>query len=309
MLKYAVILLDNTSVAFCHAENPYRDVKLMPLGTLKEAIVWCMKQNLNIQFVYPDYELPPEYPAVIESVDHVDIKRGREADVTVFNGLAECEVEKIQSPSIVVRLTRHELFDNAERLKSLLPYEGHVSIVITDVEKFTPDDVVRYRRFLKDISSRAVSLIKDGRLPQISILTDRMILPAMNNCNAGFESITVAPNGKFYVCPAFFYENEDDSIGSLKDGLKIKNSQLYRLDHAPICRECDAFHCRRCVWLNRRVTLEVNTPGHEQCVASHVERNASRDLLCEIRRHGEFMPETKMDEIDYLDPFEKIYNK
>lgn len=111
------------------------------------------------------------------------------------------------------------------------------------------------------------------------------------------------------MCPAFFYENEEDSIGSLKDGLKIKNRQLYRLDHAPICRECDAFHCRRCVWLNRRVTLEVNTPGHEQCVASHVERNASRDLLCEIRRHGEFKPETKMDEIDYLDPFEKIYNK
>jgi CXXX repeat peptide maturase len=133
-----------------------------------------------------------------------------------------------------------------------------------------------------------------------------MMLKEMNNCGAGDTNITLAPNGKFYVCPAFYYEDEADSIGDLEHRLDIKNKQLYRLDHAPICRHCDAWQCKRCIWLNRKTTLEVNTPSHEQCVLAHLERNASRDLLNNIRKYGTFLPEQEeIKEIDYLDPFDK----
>lgn len=53
------------------------------------------------------------------------------------------------------------------------------------------------------------------------------------------------------------------------------------------------------------MTLEVNTPSHEQCVISHLERNSSRDLLMNLRKYGIFMPKIEIDEIKYLDPFEK----
>ena len=132
-----------------------------------------------------------------------------------------------------------------------------------------------------------------------------LMLKQMNNCGAGDTTITLAPNGKFYICPAFYYEDEADSIGDLENGLDIKNKQLYRLDHAPICRHCDAWQCKRCIWLNRKTTLEVNTPSHEQCMLAHLERNASRDLLNDIRKHGTFLPEQEeIKEIDYLDPFD-----
>ena len=72
-----------------------------------------------------------------------------------------------------------------------------------------------------------------------------------------------------------------------------------------MCSHCDAYQCKRCVWLSRKTTLEVNTPSHEQCVVAHLERNASRELLVNIRKHGMFLPETAIKEIDYLDPFEK----
>ena len=42
----------------------------------------------------------------------------------------------------------------------------------------------------------------------------------------------------------------------------------------------------------------------EQCVTAHLECNASRKLLHNIRKHGEFLPNTRIDEIEYLDPFE-----
>ena len=127
----------------------------------------------------------------------------------------------------------------------------------------------------------------------------------MNNCGAGDTSITLASNGAFYVCPAFYYFDEASSIGSLSKGLNIKNNQLYQLSHAPLCRNCDAYQCKRCIWLNQKMTLEVNTPSHEQCVISHLERNSSRELLMNIRKHGIFMPNVEINEINYLDPFEK----
>ena len=135
------------------------------------------------------------------------------------------------------------------------------------------------------------------------------MLASMNNCGAGYNCITLAPNGKFYVCPAFYYEEPEDSVGDLSSGIDIKNKQLYKLDFAPICRKCDAWHCRRCIWLNQKTTFEVNTPSHEQCVMAHLERNASRDLLLNIRKHGAFLPETSdIPKIDYLDPFDIINN-
>ena len=65
-----------------------------------------------------------------------------------------------------------------------------------------------------------------------------------------------------------------------------------------------AYQCKRCIWLNRKMTLEVNTPSHEQCVTAHLERNASRDLLQEIRKSGRFLQGREIMEIDYLDPFD-----
>lgn len=152
------------------------------------------------------------------------------------------------------------------------------------------------------------------KTPQLNLLTDRMMLDGMNNCNAGSDSITLAPDGRFYVCPAFYLAADDEdyglgkskvSVGSLASGLDIKNPQLYKLSHAPLCRNCDAYQCKRCVWLNRKTTYEVNTPSHEQCVVAHLERNASRALLMDIRKHGTFLPEKKgIKEISYLDPFD-----
>lgn len=58
MIQYLVILLDDTSVSFCHYQTDKKERNLMPFETLKAGIVYAMKENLNIQFVYPNYSLP-----------------------------------------------------------------------------------------------------------------------------------------------------------------------------------------------------------------------------------------------------------
>ena len=309
MIQYIVILLDDTSTSFCHYKNENADRRLIPLQILKDGICYAMKENLNIQFVYPNYKLPKEYLAVIDSIDHTDIcpaEIADSADVVVFDSLVAAKDYAFkENVAYLIRTDKVGLFNEYKIIGEILDKVTRLNVVITDIETFTEDDFVVYELLLSNLAERVEQIFVSGKSPQLNLLTDRMMLEKMNNCGAGDTSMTLAPDGKFYVCPAFYLSADGYTIGDLANGLEIKNSQLYRLDHAPLCRRCDAWQCKRCIWLNRKTTLEVNTPSHEQCVVAHLERNASRKLLMDIHKHGKFMSgNEEIKEIDYLDPFD-----
>lgn len=307
-LQYLVILLDDTSVAYCHAENPLKERYLMPLETLKKAILFGMKENLMIQFVYPNYELPAEYNEAIESIDHVKIGR----EVQILNEVPQ----HISSDNVVLRLSVAEFIAKQYDLAALLPQAKRLNICLVDIESFKDVQIDEYKNALDTLNAVLVNLYKSQKQTQVNIITDRLQLTEMHNCEAGIGNITIAPNGKFYLCPAFYYDEKQGvsnkmnhvtkdasrSVGDLEAGLQIPNKQLLQLDHAPLCRNCDAYHCNRCIWLNQKLTWDNNTPSHQQCVLSHIERNAARELSIKLHKAGLGLPEIK--EIDYLDPFD-----
>lgn len=308
-LQYIVILLDDTSVSFCHANNPIKEKNLIPLETLREAITFSMKQNLMIQFVYPDYELPNEFNELIETIDHIKIGK----DVLVYDSVPS----EVKGKNIVLRLTIADFLSKQYDIALLLPNVNRLNISITDIENFSDTLIEKYKSALEMLNSVLLNIYKDGAQPEINLLTDRLRLNEMHNCEAGVESITLAPNGKFYICPAFYYDEKmgvstrmnhktkdaSRSVGDLIEGINIPNKQLLELERAPLCRICDAYHCNRCIWLNQKLTWDNNTPSRQQCVMSHIERNASRDLSNQLKEVG-FVLENEIKEINYLDPFD-----
>lgn len=328
MIQYLVILLDDTSSSYCHCHNGKIERRLISLEDLKEGIFFAMKENLMIQYVLPEYELPAEYKEVMNSIDsHIFVpatckdKNAIEvADVVIFNEwslLTNWSFNDLQT--CIIRTTKEEYFNRYPMIMTVLEQVARLNVVFTDIDTFTNADFVKYKQSLETLSLTITKEYAKGRPVQFNLLTDRMILKEMNNCCAGDSNITLAPDGKFYVCPSFYYEGVFDdkelslsnvsqkgyAIGSLIDGLDIKNSQLYLLDHAPLCRNCDAYQCKRCVWLNYKITDEVNTPSHEQCVISHIERNASRKLIADLRAYNpSFLEGQNIKEISYLDPFD-----
>ena len=201
--------------------------------------------------------------------------------------------------------TLSELSKQLSLVLTFLRKVSRLNIMLTDIAVWGENEFNTYKTVLNQLVDGLAAEVGEGEfaLPQLNLLTDRLILSKMNNCGAGDSCVTLAPDGRFYVCPAYY---NGENAGSLDNGLLIPNRQLFQLSHAPICRQCDAWQCKRCVWLNRKTTLEVNTPSHEQCVVAHLERNASRELLLNIRKYGTFLPEQEeIKEIDYLDPFDK----
>lgn len=329
MKQYLIIMLDDMSTSYCHYDIGQKKSKIIPLDILKKGILWGMKENLMIQYLMPDYKLPEEYKEVMNSIDHhiilsstcEDDNAVDAADIIVFNDWTELQYYQFdKEKSYVLRTLKSDFFDKSVLLKGVLKQVSRLNVTFLDVDTFSSEDFDKYKINLNQLSVVVEEEYMSGHFVQFNLLTDRMMLKDMNNCGAGDSNITLAPNGKFYACPAFYYDgvcngtevslgdvcHKGYDIGSIKDGLIVKNPQLYKIDYAPLCRKCDAFQCKRCIWLNRKTTLEVNTPSHEQCVLAHLERNASRELLLNIRKHGKFLPEQEnIKEIDYLDPFDK----
>ena len=304
MLTHLIILLDDTSVSYCHYDVTKTEHRLIDIDVLKDGIVWGMKENLNIQFVFPDYELPEEYRAAVETIDNTKIKplcQAEGADVLVLN---DCGDAVPEDATCILRTTRKELADHLDEIDEWLGKVARLNIVLTDVSEFSDDDIKEYEAMLDAIASLMADHYKQQHPVQLNLLTDRMLLTRMNNCDAGVANVTLAPNGRFYLCPAFYYANEEDSIGDPYAGLDIRNQQLLQLDHAPICRHCDAFQCRRCIWMNGQLTMDANTPSHQQCVMAHVERNASRDLQLKLEKMGVRIDNSQpIEEMTELDPF------
>lgn len=313
MMKFLIILLDANCPSYCAYEKSEAQEGLMPIEVLKKGIRYALIENLYVQVVYPDYALNEDYMAVLDSVNKVGMasvrsQNAKSADVVIVEDwddlrLLECYPEGVY----ILRSSKASLFEQYSILIDFIKKVKRVNLILTDINTFTDADFPRYKDVLRDISDNIVSRFqKDGILPEVNILTDRITLNQMNNCNAGTESITLAPDDNFYICPGFYYEGK--SVGNIYSGLCVKNPQLLKIDYAPICSQCDAYQCKRCVWLNKKTTLEINTPSHEQCVVSHIERNASRELLIRLKKYG-FKTDSKIKKIGYLDPFEKYFDK
>lgn len=253
----------------------------------------------------PKYDLPKEYWSIISSYEFNII-----SPIDIDTADTICTVEKLQEihnpqgKTFVIRLSMEELVSNESLIKSLIKGAYRLNLIITDIDSFNSQREKEYESVLMNLGKLVIEESIQGKIPSVNILTDRIFLKYMNNCNAGIDFVTIAPDGNFYLCPAFYSDGE--AVGSLDEGLNIKNSHLLQLDYAPICRICDSYHCKRCVWLNKQKTLELNTPSHEQCVMAHIERNVSAYISTELFSAGILDKNQVLSVTDCMDPFYKL---
>lgn len=311
MLKYLIILLDDSSVSYCHYNNRKRS-NLMPLDVLQDGVLFAMKNDLKIQYLLPKEDLPQDYIHVMAGMCHDNIGILGQEDVSSvvvvngFNELANNLNSLNSSCKYLIRIGMHEFIDNFNDIKVIYKNQISANIVFTDVENFSDVNILSYQAILEGLSEVLASEVISNHPVNTNLITDRIVLDSMNNCGAGENCVTLAPNGKFYPCPAFYYDNDvETELGSILEGINDHRRRLYFYNRAPLCKRCDAYQCKRCVWLNKRLTYEVNIPSRQQCVISHIERNASCQFLNKLHQNG-ILLEREILPTDYLDPFDNF---
>lgn len=322
MLEHIVVVLDQGAVSFCHYEPsaPAAGVSgLMSPELLASVVDYALENDLDLNVLFGRQPVPPQYLRVLDRISHVKIVpyelQGAYPDAILvldWEGTAggnpadrrwDGHIE-----NLIVRLSRHRLKDLRLILRTFNERAKRIGIVLADAALLTEADVLEYEHQLAAILPLVAEWYLEGHPLELSCLSDRLLLAAMNNCDAGLRHVTFAPDGRFHICPGFYYHHPRMSIGSPSAGIRVPNPELLRLDRAPICSRCDAYQCRRCVYLNKTLTGELNTPSRQQCVTAHLERNASRRLLRRLRPYIENSDEVPdIPEIDYLDPLDVLW--
>ncbi|HEY9167188.1 MAG TPA: CXXX repeat peptide maturase [Candidatus Kryptonia bacterium] len=311
-MKFLILPVDKSSVSFCFYANRYdpSEPEPIPKATIKTAVNFACTNGLTIHFLYGRTDPPSQYKRIIESINHVKIvpltlaKKYPESIVVIDSE----EIERVGNSgldpgrNVIVRLSKEFLPQLAAILPRLFGIFQRLNLCIVGMESITEIELDLYGQQLLMLAESVSRYYRQGNIFELNLLSDRIVLDKMKNCDAGCEHFTVGPDGRLYLCPGFLYDDPDASVGSLEEGIHIPNPELLRLDHAPICSHCDAYQCMRCIYLNKKLTLEVNTPSHQQCVASHKERSGSEKILTILRDIPAFAGMKNIPPIDYDDP-------
>ena len=181
-----------------------------------------------------------------------------------------CKPKEELNGCVIFNIASSEIKNLAQGVKEVLQFTSRVNINVYDINKHF--DISEYENQLKLLCDVLYDYLCKGKQKEIRQLTDRIFAREMNNCFAGEKNITFAPDGKFYICPAFYFDKAADvNINKVQSMTYLYNS--------PGCQNCDAYHCDRCVYKNYIGTGELNIPTIKQCELSYLERKYSMLLL------------------------------
>ncbi|MFA9377333.1 MAG: radical SAM peptide maturase, CXXX-repeat target family [Lachnotalea sp.] len=310
--KMNIILSDNY-VTCCPISNQSANKNYihMDLGTIKSSIEYARQNFYKPIFIHSDKEFLNENCEIFSEYDSLHIVPAENYDsiknlakqyLLVFNE-GNVDLKCDYTKNCIFNIEGKSISNLYKCVKILLSKSDRININILNLEK--DFDFETYQDELARIKDLLIDYYTiETQIKEINLLTDILYLSKLEPCGAGDNAITVAPNGKFYVCPAFYSENEENSIGDLYNGLNNKNSHLYTKDYKPLCQKCDSYQCVSCVYHNKIHTMEVNIPSAYQCRKSFIEREISMSFQKALVDYNGF--NHILEELSYTDPIEQF---
>lgn len=298
--KYLQFITSDNITPHCSYRNTKSTNDIMTSETMKKGIVFCDTNGYT-----PVFLGAPQGVDEVKYQKYLTIDKAGQAGnaISVYDNCTDNQDGEV--PGILL-LNRHNIHNLYELVEKLFSSVYRINLEIEDIDEWKDQDVQLYKAQLDKIVAFVAEKYRQGEEIEINILTDIWNLNSMKNCDAGTGSFSLAPNGRIYMCPAFYFDDPDCHIGTLADGISIKNPQLLQLENAPICSACDVYNCNRCKYLNKKMTNEINIPSKMQCVISHVEREHSMMLQSLIKEKSSYKFENTLKEIDYDDPLDKL---
>ena len=176
----------------------------------------------------------------------------------------------IRSNSCILSINRERLDQIAESIKKLYNYSSRINLKVTDLCFWDKQDYLIYHSQLCQI---------DIPLRQrLNVFSDTS--PQNNGgCQAGVTEFTLAPNGKLYHCPGYYYELPNDYICDIEeiDNLRNVDISLHDRSKSPKCQTCHNNHCEQCTLQNALFTGYPNIPAEEYCAIYHIAQGTDAE--------------------------------
>lgn len=266
-VKHLILYMDNMDTPYClhgNKSNDYINQK-MSQDMIENAIEFAEKNSLKPLFYNHGY-----------LTDVIDItKSNMSISVVDLKNLYECNLSSIIN-LLIDKISIESIFLGFKYL--LDKNVTRINFILSDIQFWSDEDLSLYSEQLINVAS----FIKENELSvKINVLHDVTVSERIYyGCDAGVNSYTLAPNGKIYICPAFYFENADKySIGDLNNGFVFKYGECLYNNKFPGCSGCKNYNCRRCLYLNKMMTNEYSISPDIQCKVSNLEAEISKKFF------------------------------
>lgn len=307
--KHLYFILADNSVEHCNYSNKKTD-KFMSTEVLNKGLEFTDKNFYRPVLLHSNSKGPIDYNKLTKYKDKIDIypiEKELEMDnVLGYPVYSSQNIQKVSEKSICVLNVEENEVDILDKMViQLLTRFQRININLKVSNNSFPLDV--YREKLKNISNVLLQYYQRGIFKEINKITDVLLLDEMENCDFGVNNYALAPNGKIYICPAFYYDNPDNYICSIGEEIGFKNSHLLNIKHSKFCGQCNIYSCNRCIYDNKKKTREYSVPGSLQCKVSAIEYRTSYDFINGVEESKIQTPQfRKIKELEHDDIIEKI---
>ncbi|GFI37489.1 anaerobic sulfatase-maturating enzyme [Lachnospiraceae bacterium] len=305
-----LFLLNDSYVSFCSYRPRSKESKYMDKKTIMRGLEYAKNNFMRPVFVHStqiDMKELVEYDEY-EVLHRIPIEAYREnMPLDDYQIIVNCKTidfldEIPNQNNLFFNVEQSELGRLSEFIERMLAKSDRVNVNVQGLTELF--DHNGYYLQLKRCADIIKKIYDETRiLKEINVITDLLFVSSHEGCDAGENSYVFAPDGNFYICPAFYSEGMEN-IGNPSIGIRVKNHQLYTKKYMPLCQMCDTYQCENCKYINRLYTNEVNVSPSFQCMKAQIERKVSLQLQEMLRDRYNFahLLEEKRceDPINYL---------
>ena len=260
-IKHLLLYIDSSEKPYCLPEEIKRVGKpeKMSDDLIKAALEFAKKHNFKPLF-YNKYQISNIFNPNIKT-DNILIS------VKELKNLPGEYLAKV----VNLLINKNDIKNMFAGIKYLMENGvGRINLMLIGIKDWTDGDLLIYSEQLTQVAL----FIKENELPTIiNVLHDVTVSERFYyGCDAGVNTFTLAPNGKLYICPAFYLQDPKKySIGDLKDGFTFQYQESLINSDFPECKTCRHYQCKRCLFLNKMLTNEYSVSPDIQCKISNLE--------------------------------------
>lgn len=313
--KSLYFLLADDYITYCSYQNKDKGTRKMEMDSeiISEGLDYARENFMSPIFIHStsgkSLEFKKEYESYdilhIIPIEYIDLakEQGFKRILPVYD-MQNIWDEKVFIDNVILNVNKDEINRLSEAIDELIKFTNRININITGLDKDFDEE--QYKKHMEKISGTIAEIWEEERiLKEVNLLTDILFLRKHDNCQAGENTFALSPSGKIYTCCANFSNSEDFYIGNIKEGItKEYMAHLYKVQNSNLCRNCDAYQCIDCIYINKESTKEYNVSPSFQCRKSYIEKKISLDLKNKLRNcpiiDDEILP--KISTNDYLDP-------
>ncbi len=304
-MRTLILMLDTSADSFCYYE-PSKNADPMEQDVFEAGLQLAKQNHLDIHVIGCQHVDCYQYHESARDLSFICIGHHHphaRLSVPVVNPLASPLPRKHEVA--ILRLYREQIDSWVESWWSMSQTCTRCVVVLADVHLWSSEDIEAYAITLEKAGALLKSAYSADKSIQLNILSDLMAITQANDCGAGIDHLTLAPDGQLYLCPGFAAKKLSP-VGSLEQFLAYGPSSERLPVSFPVCDVCDCFHCRRCIYLNYITTLELGIPSWQQCAVAHQEREQTRLILNHFHADRKFIEYPAIHEIEYSDPIELL---